>query len=246
MSRRAPSPMWIEVTIGVSLKAGTPGGAAWTVETLAAKHGFDPVAVSRAVDALAGEGLAEAIAMKSSTVAASIPAAATSEGRTGDAAPLDVAVQASPVPEITGSLAKPCVEVPAAIAVGVERGSRLAGGRTPVEAGGVPPLAPSAPSFADIAAVEARQAGARRRLARAASTVATGSQLSPIKVAIETEMLAKPEDGFAFLRRKWPQLLHRVVADGHVDGETPGPMLARVIEAGLARLAEKRNGRARG
>lgn len=54
-----------------------------------------------------------------------------------------------------------------------------------------------------------------------------------VKHKVEAAMLEEPEDGFAFLRRRWPDLLARIVALGRGTGAGPANMMVAVVEAGL-------------
>ena len=56
---------------------------------------------------------------------------------------------------------------------------------------------------------------------------------SPTSAAIQAAMLEEPEDGFAFLRRRWPELLGRIVDLGRDTGASPAGTMVAVIEAGL-------------
>lgn len=86
---------------------------------------------------------------------------------------------------------------------------------------------------------EALDRAARRREAGKLGALG-GNRLSVTREAIQVALIDTPEDAFNFLRRRWPRLLGRIVADGRAEHLPPGPMLARVIEAGLLRLAEDR------
>ncbi|MBM3927106.1 MAG: hypothetical protein FJ335_01395 [Sphingomonadales bacterium] len=234
MSKRAPSPMWVEISVGLSLKTVPPRGGVWTVEALAKHHGFDVALVTRAVDALIEEGRPEAVALKADSIAAeAIPAAAPVE----DPAPGADGLVSSTDQSHANPSADAAVKSTRDEAV-VEEGSRRADARTSAATSELMDVTAgeTAPSIAEQVAAEAADAGRRRAAARAG----TPGDLSALKVRIEAELLSAPEDGFAFLRRKWPALLQRVIGDGLSEGLAPGPMLATAIEAGLDLMARDR------
>ncbi len=117
-------------------------------------------------------------------------------------------------------------------------------GATREQVGIVPRIAPQpkprapapdqSPLVAAVAA-EAFEAGARRQVARATGHTQT---ISATSFAVQAACLEESEDGFAFLRRKWPDLLGRVIVAAHDAGIGPGPMLARIIEQGLLRVED--------
>jgi len=92
-----------------------------------------------------------------------------------------------------------------------------------------PPARERSPLVVAVEA-EASDAGARRQVARATGHSGT---ISATGFAVQAACLEESEDGFAFLRRKWPDLLGRVVVAAHDEGIGPGPMLVRIIEQGL-------------
>lgn len=85
--------------------------------------------------------------------------------------------------------------------------------------------------LADEIRAEALETGRRRRMARRDGGVR--NPLSPDVVAVQRALLAEPEDGFAFLRRKWPGLLGDTIKLARADEVTPATMIVRVMEAGI-------------
>ncbi len=89
-----------------------------------------------------------------------------------------------------------------------------------------------------VASVEAEAALAGQRRRKAIMPGGVNQPISPTGFALQAALLETPDDGFAFLGRRWPALLHRVVLAARAAETGPGPMLARIIEQGLARVED--------
>jgi hypothetical protein len=99
----------------------------------------------------------------------------------------------------------------------------------------------TAPAVAELqreVALEAEARGASRGAARVLSATRKGGT-SPLVETIQAALLEEPEDLFAFLRRRWPELLQRALVLGRVTDRMPGAVMAEIVEIGLSELEER-------
>jgi hypothetical protein len=94
---------------------------------------------------------------------------------------------------------------------------------------------PSAGRGAAVAAQVAAEAAETSRRRRAARSCGRAQPLS-VAEAIQTAMVAEPEDLIRTVRRVHPEMWQRVIRLGRARGENPGMALYAAIEAGLKQL----------
>lgn len=209
--------------IVAALRISPPDSArAWTPPALARATGLAKSETMAAIQSLrfAGKIRFDALALSPSMlVGADAAEPVRSAGPAAPPAPAPVVVVTTKDVSVSGAERLPCA---------------------PEGAGDVPLASPAPPSRRPVSAAaivetvkaEAVAQGDRRRVARMIGSPA--QTISPTRVALQAALLEQPEDGFAFLRRKWPDLLRQVLIAARHENVAPGPMLARIIETGLA------------